>query len=319
MDIPSQLREAIEKMVEGKDLGKIRKTVKEISGKYKNDSGSGKVLIKSDSDAEVYSCFRMPATYGACYDAFSYAREFFNEEIKTVNDIGAGTGAASWAADRIFDPEKITCLEREKSMRLIGQKLMDADNELKEKTTWVEYDALKDEIREKADLTIASYVFNELDPGNITGAMDKLWDSTSKLMIIVEPGTVEGYKVIKLIRDHLLSKGANIVAPCPHEGDCELKDDWCHFACRVQRSKLHKLIKEGDVPYEDEKYSFIAVSKEKTIRTTCRVLRHPYITKGQIDLTVCTGDGKKEITVRKRDGEIFKKARKCKQGDSLEI
>ena len=111
MDIPSQLREAIEEMVEGKDLGKIRKTVKEISGKYKNDSGSGKVLIKSDSDAEVYSCFRMPATYGACYDAFSYAREFFTEEIKTVNDIGAGTGAASWAADRIFDPKKITCLE----------------------------------------------------------------------------------------------------------------------------------------------------------------------------------------------------------------
>ena len=317
MDIPFELREAIENMVEGKDLSQIKKTVKDISGKYKNNSGRGKVLINSDNDAQVYSCFRMPATYGACYDAFSYVKEFFNGSIGSVTDVGAGTGAASWAVDRIFDPKSIRCLEREISMRKIGQELMNADKVLQDKTSWESYDLLSDDVNESSDLTISSYVFNELDPNNVIKAITKLWDKTDKLMRIVEPGTVEGYNVIKMIREHLISLGGNVVAPCPHMGSCDLKDDWCHFACRVQRSKLHKIIKEGDVPYEDEKYSFIAVSREETPRTKCRVLRHPYINKGQIDLTVCTPDGKTNMTVRKRDGDIFKKARKCKQGDSL--
>ena len=48
----------------------------------------------------------------------------YDKNIKSVIDIGAGTGAASWAVSNVLDVEKITCLEREKAMRDIGKKLM---------------------------------------------------------------------------------------------------------------------------------------------------------------------------------------------------
>ena len=138
-------------------------------------------------------------------------------------------------------------------------------------------------------------------------------------MVIIEPGTPSGYSVISKIREQVLKTGGHIIAPCPHEGDCRLaEDDWCHFTCRVQRSRLHKLLKDADVPYEDEKYSYIAFAKEDTGRASCRVLRHPEINKGFIKLSVCTADENSEITITKKDKELYKQARKSKQGDSLD-
>ena len=137
------------------------------------------------------------------------------------------------------------------------------------------------------------------------------------ILLIVEPGTKEGFAVISQVREILLSQGAHLLAPCPHEGPCRLSDDdWCHFTCRVQRSKMHKLLKEGDVPYEDEKYSYIAFSKEEGEKAEARILRHPYITKGQIDLEICGRDKNGKVTLRKKD-EAYKAARKAKMGDAI--
>lgn len=108
------------------------------------------------------------------------------------------------------------------------------------------------------------------------------------------------------------------MAPCPHEQECRIKsDDWCHFTCRVQRSKLHKLIKNADVPYEDEKYSYIVFAKEKVDNEGVRILRHPQIAKGRIDLEICGKNENKKIRITKKNKELFKKARKVKCGDMI--
>ena len=69
------------------------------------------------------------------------------------------------------------------------------------------------------------------------------------------------------------------------------KDDWCHFTCRVPRSQLHKLLKQGDAPYEDEKFAYLALAKSETNKPEARILRHPKIAKGRITLELC-GRGK---------------------------
>jgi len=318
MDLPSELKNAVERLVDNKSVAELKSATKMITDRYKNESGKGRKLVTDKLDAEVYSVYRMPATFGACYDALKYVSELYDNRIDTVTDVGAGSGAASWACDMVFSPSKILCLEREEEMRKIGRELMECDGSVFSKTSWMEFDITKDAIEDTSDLVIASYMFNELDEPDIRRCVMKLWEKTSKVMIIVEPGTMKGYSVIRTIRDLIISEGGHIIAPCTHEGPCRLtEDDWCHFTCRVQRSRLHKLIKEADVPYEDEKYSYIAFSKEACKKAKMRVLRHPYITKGQIEVTVCTDSENTKKIIRKRDGELYKIARKCKQGDSL--
>ena len=95
-------------------------------------------------------------------------------------------------------------------------------------------------------------------------------------------------------------------------------DDWCHFTCRVARSRLHKLLKGGEAPYEDEKFAFLAVAKQPVRQAQARVLRHPVKGPGHITLQLCTAEGLQSRTVTKKDGPLYKKAGKAACGDSFD-
>lgn len=319
MDMPFALKEATEKLIEGTDIKVLRRVSDRITEKYMQKASQGGNHLTSEDEVKVYSVVRMPATYGAVADALNYVREIFRDDIDTVTDVGAGSGSASWACHEIFSPAKITCLEYEEQMIDIGRMLMDEDPDLSGITTWRQFDLLSGEEVPASDLVISSYVINELPEGKRLTAIDKMWKAAGKMMVIIEPGTMAGSSVISNIRDHILEAGGHMIAPCPHEGRCRIGEgDWCHFACRVMRSRMHKIIKDASVPYEDEKYSFIAFSKTPVKPCTCRVLRHPEINKGFIRLNICTASSNEEITVTKKDKGLFKQARKAKQGDSLD-
>ena len=163
-------------------------------------------------------------------------------------------------------------------------------------------------------------MINELPKESIEGVLDQIWNATKQILIIVEPGTPKEFSNIKTIRTYLLSKNAHIIAPCPHENECKLEDnDWCQFSCRIQRSKVHKMLKDGVAPYEDEKFSYIAFSKQSVNRAQNRILRHPIINKGYSEYTICTENEIEKIKLSKKDGELYKKAKKKMAGDSLEL
>lgn len=320
MDIPIELKLSSEKLVVGYKQAQLKTIAKNLSDRYRNESGTGKVLLSNDIEAVVYTLVRMPATYGAVSDALKYALEYFDGDIKTLLDAGAGSGAATWAANNQLNLERITCIERESAMRRIGETLMKEGGKTLASTRWISSDLTREKVASSADLVISSYVLNEMAQKNRHFVLDSLWNSTDKMLLIVEPGTPAGFSVLKDSREYLLSKGAHIVAPCPHESRCRLvEDDWCHFTCRVQRSRIHKMLKDADVPYEDEKYSYMAFVKQECTHASARILRHPYIDKGQIRLEICTKNDNRSTVVKKKDGKLFKFARKAKHGDSIEI
>lgn len=78
-------------------------------------------------------------------------------------------------------------------------------------------------------------------------------------------------------------------------------DNWCHFAVRVQRTRLHKALKGGDAPYEDEKFTYLVLTREKP-ENPCRarLLRHAQIGPGRILLPVCEAGEEKTMTVTKK-------------------
>lgn len=319
MQLPIELKSAIETQIADIKHNELKVISESITNKYRNESGQGRRLIKKDAEAVTYSVVRMPSTYGAVYSALNYTLDLCDFSIDSLLDVGAGTGAASWAADYLINLEKVVCLEREEAMRKVGKKIMNySDSEVLCNSQWKEFDFTKTSIEEKADLVIASYVLNELNEEERMKAVDKLWNAADKLLLIIEPGTKVGFSNLKKIREHLIKREAHIIAPCVHEEKCEI-DSWCHFTCRVERSKLHRETKKADVPYEDEKFSYLAVSRQLGRKADMRILRHPIIKKGRVALEVCSREGIKNIEIYKKDKEAYKQARKADWGDEIYI
>jgi ribosomal protein RSM22 (predicted rRNA methylase) len=136
-------------------------------------------------------------------------------------------------------------------------------------------------------------------------------------LVIVEPGTPDGFSRIRAARAELVAQGARVVAPCPHDADCPLaQDNWCHFSVRVARSRRQRQLKGGEAPYEDEKYSYVIVAATPPEVRHARILRHPKISPGRIELTLCGARGLAERTVVRSDGGAFRLARKIRWGDT---
>lgn len=321
MELPIELRNIIEEKLNKINIKEIQKDAENISVRYRNESGKGKKLLTKENEALAYSIVRMPATYGAIYTALEKIFEFTNNKYDSLLDIGAGTGAGTWAALQFNEFKKVTCLEREEAMINLGNAIMkESENDIMKLVNWKKFDFITDEIEEKADLVICSYVLNELDEKSRAIALTKLWNATNKVLLILEPGTPIGFKEVKTYRAFAKENNGTVIAPCPNMNECPIKEnDWCHSTCRISRTKVHKLLKNGDVPYEDEKFSYIAISKIEHIKkdNIRRILRHPKIESGKISLIVCTDNGIEELNITKKNKEMFKKARKANCGDVI--
>ena len=316
MDIPEGLKDSINKLLSENKSSNIIENAQIISSRYRKNDGKGKRLLTNELEAVSYVISRMPATYAAVYSVFKQILVNYDEKITSLLDVGAGTGAGTWAVNEIENMSQITCLEREKSMSNIGKKLM--KNTALDNVQWKSYNILQDEIAEKADIVLTSYMINELPEQKRENAVLKLWQATNKLMVVIEPGTPEGFKNILNIRNLIKEQGGYIVAPCCCNGECPIKEnDWCAFYARVARSSIHRQAKGGNLGYEDEKFSYIAFSKTPVEITGERILRHPQINSGFVKVKLCTADGIQEKTYSKKDGEIYKKIKKLDAGEKI--
>ena len=316
MDIPEELKRAIEELLLKNKTNEIIENAQIISTRYRNNDGKGKRLLTEQNEAISYAISRMPATYSAVNSVVSQTIENYDESLQTLFDIGAGTGAATWAVNDLVEITEAKCFERENNMINIGKQLM--SNTKLSKVKWEQFDILQDDIIEKADIVITSYMINELPENEKEIVIEKLWKVTNKMLIIIEPGTPAGFNNILKIRERLLKSGGYIVAPCSHQEECKIsKGDWCAFYTRVFRSAIHKQAKRGELGYEDEKFSYIAFSKIPVKINGSRILRHPQIYKGYVNVKLCTENGIQEKKYSKKDGDIYKRVRKLNAGEKI--
>ena len=163
------------------------------------------------------------------------------------------------------------------------------------------------------DLVVAAYALSEAkDPEVAT----RLWRAAQVALVVIEPGTPAGFSLVRQIRSDLIQGGARMLAPCPSEGSCPLvSPDWCHFGARVERSSLHRRLKDAELNYEDEKYSYVALGREAALLAPARIIRRPEHRPGLIILETCTPSGVTACRVSKGDHERFRGARKANWGD----
>ena len=319
MEMPAGLKNEIERRAAQVGVKALSAAAEAMSQAYRAEHGTGKRLVQGETAVLAYGAVRMPATYGAVYKALRLSMACYNGEVRSVLDVGAGTGAACWAAQALLPTyAAYTCIEREPAMLALGKGLMAEQEELCD-AEWILADMTAGLGGQKADLVMASYTLNELTEQARTDMVSKLWEGTEGMLLIIEPGTPEGSRQLRAAREQLIAAGAQIAAPCPHTDKCPMTgEDWCHFTARIARSRLHKQLKGGDVPYEDEKFCFLAAVRGEAAPAQARILRHPNVQAGRVELTLCTAEGKRERrTVTKADKENFKRARKSEQGEAF--
>ena len=93
----------------------------------------------------------------------------------------------------------------------------------------------------RADVVIAAYSLGEIAPSRLPAVVARLWDACADTLFVVEPGTPRGFATVRIVRDMLRLQGVSILAPCPHQSACPMAGGrWCHFAVRLERSRLHR-------------------------------------------------------------------------------
>ena len=296
----------------------LRRDAQALSERYRTRTGEGARLLTAEREAAAYAAARMPATFAAARAALTWSLESAGVAPRTLLDCGAGTGAASWAADSLLPLESVTCLEREAAMRAVGQRLMASGSAALAGAQWQAADMTADAPLPRAELALEGYMLGELAERERIPAARRLFDAAAQLAVFIEPGTPQGFANLRAVRAALTAQGAYVAAPCPRGcAACPMEaGDWCHFAVRVQRSRLHRALKGGEAPYEDEKFAYLALMHEPPAwPCDARVLRHPQIAPGRIALALCGAVGREQSSVTKKD-PLWKRARKVSAGDA---
>ena len=157
------------------------------------------------------------------------------------------------------------------------------------------------------DLVVAAYALGELDaPGGTGGTgggaetaarrprdenqirrradetVAQLWSRVAPggALVLVEPGTPNGSRLIRRARQRVLDSerdtaarlmtsdddvDAHVVAPCQHDRACPMDGlpTWCHFSQRVQRSEMHRqmLPRGRGAQHQDERFSYVILRR----------------------------------------------------------
>lgn len=320
-DLPPDLQAALEARLHGQSRQDAAGRAARISQTYRD--GGRSIVITTEADALAYAVVRMPATYAAvvaCLNAFADLRPNFAPT--SLLDVGAGPGTASFAATASYPSlSSVSALDANPALRALAVDLATETGRLADLNyTLGNARTLLDQAA-PADLVIASYVINELSEAERTALIKLLWAKTRDTLLIVEPGTPAGYVRIMAARAELIAAGAHVAAPCPHEQVCPLvAPDWCHFVRRLARSRAHKQIKDAELPFEDEKFIYLVVTRQSPAqRPAARVLGPPVITKVAATAKLCCADGTVRVTpIPRRDKTAFAVARRWDWGDAVE-
>jgi len=321
--LPAWISAALQSKLEHVPRGPLRESAQAISGTYRG--GGTSTIIRTADDSLAYALVRMPATYAAVRAALAQAIDVIPAFApQSILDVGAGPGTASWAGlDAWPSVERIALVDS-------NARLLDLAVEFQRSAGAPRLDlsvlrgSLADTLGKAstADVVTASYVFAEIVTAAAEGVAEQLWKLADRLLVIVEPGTPDGFRRILRCRDFLIAKGAQIIAPCSHEGLCPLanNDRWCHFGVRLPRSRDHLLTKDASVPFEDEKFSYLVAGKGFAAAARGRrILATPRVSKATIGLTFCAPQTPEEHVIPRGQKEAYRAAKRLNWGDRIEL
>ncbi|MEX2981818.1 small ribosomal subunit Rsm22 family protein [Streptomyces sp. C36] len=316
------LRTALAGLLDGLPPRQATQAVERLIANYRGRTPTHTPILRDRSDVVAYAAYRMPATFEAVRSALEAFRDRLPEWTPASHvDVGGGTGAATWAVAAAWAEggHRTTVLDwAEPALSLGAELAREAPSEALRTAQWRRQTIGDKLVIPEADLVTVSYVLGELTEDGRRAVADEA-ARAARAVVVIEPGTPDGYLRIIEARDRLIAAGFRVVAPCPHSAACPIEagTDWCHFSARVSRSSLHRQVKGGSLAYEDEKFSYVAAVRDVAVpESPSRIVRRPQIRKGQVLLELCTPEeGLARETVTKRHGALYRAARDADWGD----
>jgi ribosomal protein RSM22 (predicted rRNA methylase) len=282
----------------------IKKAALALSERYRRGETP---YLRSPEDRHAYLVTRLPATQAALERVL---KELHGADITSYLDIGAGPGGSWKVMEETFPTiQQATFVELDREFVKIGRQRLEG-----RPITWKNESAIQLDVKPH-DMVLFSYSWGEIK--NLS-MLVKAWALCQKYLVIVEPGTPRGYGCMLEARDELIKRGAEVLAPCPHSHKCPWQGslDWCHFGVRLERSREHQWAKDASRGYEDEKFSYIILSKVGVKPFAGRMVKDSLRRKGHMILTLCTDQGIVTKTISKKD-ENYKITNKLNWGDKV--
>jgi ribosomal protein RSM22 (predicted rRNA methylase) len=306
------LTKALAVLLDGVSRKKLATAARNMSAGYRHGATSGAIV--TPVQAIAYAVARMPATHAVCAAVFARLAEVMPGFVPaSLLDVGAGTGAASWAAAGQWPGIAVTMLDHNPALRALARKLADAG-------PLAAAEILSGDIGDDkpgCDIVVASYVLAELPQASASATARHLWAAAGQMLVLIEPGTPEGFARIRAARTVLIEVGGHVAAPCTYDALCPMSgNDWCHFSQRLPRSRDHMLLKDARVPFEDERYSYLVVTRKK-VASGARILAPPLETKPGLTFKLCDENGLRAAFVAARDKDAYRRVRKLEWGDRL--
>lgn len=320
-NLPEWLQEGIERELAAFKMSDLQRAAEELMQRYRDPkqregvAATRGAYMSSPVQRTAYVGYRMPATYAVVSRVFAELVDKWpgTETLNSLLDLGAGPGTAFFAAASVLPELKGVLIEQDRELVALGKRLGASLQ-----SEWHPGELQAAEFPSQ-QIVALSYVLNELSEEIQESFLQKAWNAAKQVLVLIEPGTPYGFKGILRARDFFLRIGAHIVAPCPHTNACPLAQiaSWCHFAERVERSRIHRFLKAGDLGYEDEKYSYLIVARSPGLPYAGRLVSSPEKHSGHLKLCLCTAEGLQTPTYSKKQGELYKLTRKLNWGDSL--
>lgn len=320
-NLPADLRHGLDRLAEGRSRNALAARAAALSELYRA-GGRSADAIRESADALAYALARMPATYAATAAALAALVPALPDfSPRTLLDVGAGPGTAAWAATAQFGSlADIRLTDDNPHLRTLALRLLDQSQIPVLRAATYRDGELMEHLRDAppADLVTASYVLGELPSDALVRVANTLWSVAAGALVVVEPGTPAGFARIRDLRAHLTGRGARVAAPCPHDGACPIvAPDWCHFSQRLARSRDHRQVKGATLSYEDEKFSYVVLTRGPAGHVDARVLAHPRITKGEASAKLCTSEGTTLHTAARRDRDNYRAIKRWGWGDAV--
>lgn len=311
--LPTPLLAAIEAETSTVPAPRLREAAEALSGAYRRKAALKAALTAADRAA--YLAVRFPSTFAAArvvWDQLARAIPLAN--VQSVLDVGAGPGTASLAAHGLLsDMARYTWLERDAGWRPAADRLAAAMGLKPHHRNAALGSSLT---LEPHDIVVAAYALNELPKDAHANVVDALWRAARRALILIEPGTPAAFEIVRTARESVLGQGGHAAAPCTHDALCPMsRRDWCHRPVRVARTAVHRGAKHAQLGFEDEKLSFVVLTRDPPARTTAsRIVRKPIRNAGHVHLDLCAVDGLERTTVTRSDRDTYRQARDAEWG-----
>ncbi len=181
-DVSAAFEAAVERELSTLRHRDLRGAASVLSERYRFGGLTGGSHGFAPGQVQAYLATRVPATFAATLRVLSELSSLRpGWAPRTVLDVGAGPGTATWAAKAVFPSiDQAQLVEREREMAALGVRLAGGDlPDLLADAAWTIGDAVE-VTAAKSDLVVAAYVLGELGHEREQPALQRWWGATRR-------------------------------------------------------------------------------------------------------------------------------------------